>query len=126
MKKGDPVQGHPGIARTRRARYATRSLLLEVELDRELDDAMAQLLGGDTELVVGKLAGRAVEIKVEVVGAVAEAPQRVVHKVIRREAQLQLPGLAELEVFEQRQVAVEKCGSGAYTSRTWQRFWFLI
>src|SRR5438309_8941949 len=90
-----------------RGSLAVRSLL-EVELDRELDDAVAQLLGSNAELVVGQLAARAVEVQVEVVGAVAEAPQRVVHEVVRREAELQFPGLAELEVLEQREVAIEE------------------
>src|SRR5215471_16967812 len=97
------IAERPGCAQVRRSAFGE----LEVVFQRKLDDAVAELQGGHAEVRVAIRRAAAV-IEVEAVRTVttpAETPERMVHEVVRREAELQFLSLFDLEILEEREVA---------------------
>src|SRR6185312_471033 len=80
---------------------------LEVELEHELDASSAVEVIGVTEVLVRQLAGGVeAQGQVGIAARRIERRQRMVDEVICRDAELDLLVLRNLEVLEERQVAV--------------------
>src|ERR1035438_5284203 len=81
----------------------------EVELSRDLDNAVALLLGYGAEQGRVDLAGTPIETEIQV--AVVERPQRVIQEIGAIEPELELFRLLNLEVLEETQVGIEESRS---------------
>src|ERR1022692_185143 len=81
----------------------------EVKLSRDLDNAVALLLGYGAEQGRVDLAGTPIETEIQV--AVVERPQRVIQEIGAIEPELELFRLLNLEVLEETQVGIEESRS---------------
>src|SRR5215469_1862657 len=101
---------------------------LEVVFQCKLDDAVAKLQGRHAEV---RIAVRRAPIVIEIetvrpIAASAETPNWMVHEVVRREAELELLALLDLEILEKGQVAgpeprSEEFRQNGRTVRPWCR-----
>src|SRR5215472_4442624 len=78
----------------------------EKELDRELHDTAALLVGHRSEVRCIQLPGARVEAEIQI--ASIERPQRVIQEVIPVDTELQLLRLRNLEILEEPKIPVEE------------------
>src|SRR5215510_8593850 len=97
------IAERPGCAQLRHSAVGD----LEVVFQRKLDDAVAELQGRHTKVRIAiRRAAAVIEVEaVRTVAAPAETPERMVHEVVRREAELEFLSLFDLEILKEREVA---------------------
>src|SRR4029077_2133041 len=81
--------------------------VLEEELDRELYDAAALLVGHRSKVRCIQLSGARVEAEIQI--ASIERPQRVIQEVIPIDSELQLLRLRDLDILEEPKIPAKEC-----------------